>query len=284
MNIGKRMRLQRIFEKNGRAVIVAMDHAGIAGPMRGLEDPRRAVERMVSGGADGLLLTRGALHVAAGVLQRRTGVILRISGGFTLLTDPSRFEDRLISGVEAAIRLGADAVGVTVKFGHEREGHFMEQASRLADVCESWGMPLMIEIMLRGERLGLLGEAEGLRIAARSAFELGADFLKLPFLGTMSDFRTVVEGCPIPLLVLGGEKKGTPEEVFAMVSDAMSAGASGVAMGRNVWSHDRDKAMLAALNGLVHQGWSVQEAIACLNEHPSSAGDEYESQRPHGIS
>ena len=47
--------------------------------------------------------------------------------------------------------------------------------------------------------------------------------------------RSVVEGCPIPILVLGGSRQGSDEEALEVVSNAASAGAAGVFFGRNVF-------------------------------------------------
>ena len=42
------------------------------------------------------------------------------------------FRDKIISSVEDALRWGADGVAVTVKFGHEMEGEFIQAASMVA--------------------------------------------------------------------------------------------------------------------------------------------------------
>lgn len=262
---GKEKRISHIFGHDGRALVVALDHAGIAGPLPGLENARLAVERMSEGGADALLVTRGTLRVSANTLSPRTGTILRISGVFTLLTDPAGFKERNISSVEAAIRYGADAVAVTIKFGHESEGKFIEQASKISDSCQEWGMPLMIEVMLRGERLGVLGEGAALAIAARSAFELGADFLKIPVPFLTDDLERVADTSPVPILIMGGEKKETVYDVFDLVSKAIASGCSGVAMGRNIWADAKGTTVLGALRGLIHEDWTVPDAVKFYN-------------------
>ena len=68
------------------------------------------------------------------------------SGVFTVLG--GKFEEEMISSPEAALMYGADGAAATVKFGHAREAEFTKQASLLADSCERWAMPLMIEISI----------------------------------------------------------------------------------------------------------------------------------------
>jgi len=261
MTTGKHLRLKRIFRDDGRALIVAMDHSAIAGAMDRLANPARIINEMASGGADALLITRGMYEKGRESLTRDLGIIMRISGGFTLLTDPAHFEDRIISSVETSLKLGADAAAVTIKFGHVKEGEFIEQASKIADICREWGMPLMVEVMVTGERAEGIGKGKSLAIACRAAFELGADFIKTNYPDTGEEFQQMVEECPAPIVILGGEKKQSNRELFEMIKDSLAAGGRGIAMGRNVWGAPEAKIMVNALQNLIHKEASLQEAL-----------------------
>ncbi|MCI4408856.1 MAG: hypothetical protein JHC26_07165, partial [Thermofilum sp.] len=59
MTIGKEIRLKKIL-RDGKTIIVPIDHP-IEGYFKELEDPRRVVEEIIKGGADGVLLRRGSL-------------------------------------------------------------------------------------------------------------------------------------------------------------------------------------------------------------------------------
>jgi DhnA family fructose-bisphosphate aldolase class Ia len=50
--------------------------------------------------------------------------------------------------------------------------------------------------------------------------------------------RSVVEKCPIPILVLGGSRHASDKHVLDMVRDVATAGAAGVFFGRNVFQAD----------------------------------------------
>ncbi|MBF0527196.1 MAG: fructose-bisphosphate aldolase, partial [Deltaproteobacteria bacterium] len=265
MQTGRALRLKRIFKKDGKAVIVAVDHALIAGNMPPLAKPAQLISALVKGGADALLLTRGMIRHGLPAFSRQCGVIYRISGGFTLLTDPAAFKERIISAPEEALRLGADGVAVTIKFGHELEGQFMEQASRVADSCAAWGLPLLIEVMVRGAMVEKWGQLEALKIAARGAVELGADLVKIQYQGPSEKFAELIELCPVPVVVLGGEKAPV-KEVFELVRGALAAGAAGVAMGRNIWGHTDVPRMTRTLAGLVHNRWSEEKALEYLEQ------------------
>ena len=260
MSTGKHVRLKRIFREDGRALIVAMDHGAIAGAMEHLKDPARIMAEIAAGGADALLITRGMYENGRESLTRDMGIIMRISGGFTVLTDPAHFEDRIISGVETALKLGADAAAVTIKYGHPHEGEFIQQASRIADICRDWGMPLMVEVMVSGERAVEMGKGKSLAIACRAAFELGADFIKAGYPDTMEGFQLVTEECPVPVVILGGEKKGAPGDLFRMVQDSLSAGGAGIAMGRTIWGAPEAGKMVSFLKSIIHENQGLQIA------------------------
>jgi DhnA family fructose-bisphosphate aldolase class Ia len=259
MSVGKSVRLASIFRRGtGRTVIVALDHGGIAGPIEGIVKPAETVRACREGGADSILATRGVVNASAGEWDRSMSVILRLTGGFTVLG--GRFEEELISSAETALAFGAAAAAVTVKFGHEREGDFTRQASFVADSCLRWGLPLMVEATAKGKDLKPT-DARGVSLASRAAQEIGADIVKTHYTGDPESFRAVVEGCPAPVVILGGEKSDTVEQVFTDVYWAMQAGAKGVAIGRNVWQHGRTKAMVEALVGIVHGNWTVRQAM-----------------------
>ena len=255
---GKQIRMNSIFRKDdGRTVIVAIDHGGIAGPIKGIECPAEVIQACVKGGADAVLTTRGTVKASIGDWDRGTSLILRLTGGFTVLG--GKFEEEMISSVEAALFYGAAGAAVTVKFGHEREGEFTKQASLLADACERWGVPLMIEAMARGKDLKST-DPKGIALAARAAQEIGADIVKTYYTGNPESFHDVVQGCPVPIVILGGEKTDRLEDVFNDVYQALQAGAAGIAIGRNIWQHDDTRAVVEAMNGLVHESWTVQQA------------------------
>ena len=251
--------MNSIFRKDtGKSVIVAIDHGGIAGPMKGINEPAKLINACVEGGADGVLTTRGFVRASEGAFDRSLGLILRLTGGFTVLG--GGFEEEMITSVETAVRYGSAGAAVTVKFGHQKEGHFTQQASLVADSCEEWGLPLMVEAMAKGKDLKSTDPA-GVKLASRAAAEIGADMVKTYYTGSPDSFADVIEGCMVPVVVLGGEKSDSIRDVFSDVYYSIQAGGSGIAIGRNIWQHENTKAMIEAMCGLVHEGWSVDQAM-----------------------
>jgi DhnA family fructose-bisphosphate aldolase class Ia len=122
-----------------------------------------------------------------------------------------------------------------------------------------------IETMARGGRVGDRARSpELIRLHTRLAAEIGADLIKTEWTGDVDSFRTVVRGCPVPLFVAGGPSSGGPIAALELAHGAMRAGAMGLVFGRNVVQAPSPTRMVAALAGIVHQGWSVERAAASL--------------------
>jgi class I fructose-bisphosphate aldolase len=217
------------------------------------------LDEVVAGGADAVLITPGLLKQFPRRL-RSVGVILRVDGGSSQLRrEPAEY--RLLYSVEDALRLGADAVACMGFPGTPVESQTLANLATLAAPCQSWNVPLMAEMLPGGFANVEMHTTENIRLAARIGVELGADFIKTEFVGSVDDFKSVTESCYRPVLVLGGAKAKDERAFFTMIRTALDAGAAGVVVGRNVWSHPQPQAVVAALRGMIHQGASVDEAL-----------------------
>lgn len=90
-------------------------------------------------------------------------------------------------------------------------------------------------------------------------------WLKLPY---CTGFETVARSTSLPILLLGGESAGNPEPFLNELVSAMQSGANvrGALVGRNVLypGGEDPLAMARAVSGIVHQNWSVEQALASL--------------------
>ena len=71
----------------------------------------------------------------------------------------------------------------------------------------------------------------------------------------------MVRACPSRLVVSGGPKPPSTRAVFQMTFDAITAGAKGVTFGRNIWQADDPGAIVNALNLIIHENGTVEEAL-----------------------
>jgi len=74
------------------------------------------------------------------------------------------------------------------------------------------------------------------------------------------DFEKVTESCPVPVVIAGGPKLETELDAFKMAFDAITKGAVGVDMGRNIWQNPHPVAMIKAVRAVVHEGAQPEEA------------------------
>lgn len=263
MGIGKSIRMERIVDrKSGRSVVVPMDHGVTSGPIYGLTDMRSAVNAVAEGGANAVLLHKGIVIAGHRRYGKDIGLIIHLSASTSLGPDP--LNKVLVTTVEEAIRLGADAVSMHVNVGADTEPKMLKDLGVVAMVCEEWSMPLLAMVYPRGKKVKNEHEPELVMHAARVGAELGADIIKTNYTGDPDSFKEVIRSCPVPVIIAGGPKANTDAEVMKMVEDAISAGASGVSIGRNVFQHKNPVEMTRAISKVVHEGMSAEEAMEML--------------------
>ena len=265
MHIGKSIRMERIFNRNtGRCIIVPMDHGVSVGPIAGLVDAKTAVTEVAEGGADAVLMHKGLVRCGHRSSGRDVGLIVHLSASSNL--SPNANTKVLVASVEDALRLGADGVSVHVNMGDAAEGNMLADLGRVASEAHNWGLPLLAMVYGRGPLIKNSFDPEVVAHCARMAVELGADIVKVPYCGNIDSFAHVVESCCIPVVIAGGEKMDSTQEFLQVVHDSIRAGAAGLSVGRNVFQHTRPRMLVAALSGIVHANWTVEQALAVVGE------------------
>lgn len=261
--IGKKIRLERIIDRNSRrTVIIPMDHGVTVGPIEGLADMRTAISNVVAGGANAILMHKGVVLAGHRGAGKDVGLIIHLSGGTSLSPDPNAKE--LVCTVEEAIKLGADAVSVHINLGAETDKEMLRQLGQVSERCMVWQMPLVAMMYTRGLKIKDEYDVNNVKHAARVGAELGADIVKVVYTGSVESFAEVVQGCPVPVIIAGGPKMDSDEDIFKMVDGALKAGAAGVSIGRNAFQHKNPAKMVQALSKMVHDNATVEEAITAL--------------------
>lgn len=268
---GKKIRLRRILgPANRRALIVAFDHALVLGPIPGTEDPLGRIQRFAQAKVDAILLNIGLIRQFAqsALSAELPPIIARIDWTtvWAVMRDGGRGELRssLLARPEDALRHGADAVLTYMVVGtgdSEFESKEIARTAEVARECERVGIPLIVESLARGKQVENPGEPKWLNLHTRMATELGADAIKTDYSGNPDTMRSVVQGCPIPILVLGGSRHASDEDAFAVIRGAVAAGAAGVFFGRNVFQSDDMQTFL-------EQARAILDSRAC---HPTPA-------------
>ena len=244
---------------DGRTVMLAVDHGYFQGPTTGLENPRQTVTPLLAH-ADSLMLTRGVLRTSVDPSQKLP-IVLRVSGGTSVLKELS--DEVVTTSIEEAIRLNASAVAVSIFVGSEHEKETLANLSQLVNEGERYGMPVLAVTAVGRE---MARDARYLGLASRIAAELGASLVKTYY---CEDFHKVVEGCPVPVMIAGG-KKLPEKEALQLAFNAVSEGAVGVDMGRNIFQSSNPVGMIMAVRAVVHGGKSADEALRAFNQPVAS--------------
>jgi len=261
--IGKQIRLERIRDRDsGRMVIIPMDHGTTVGPIPGLTDMRQTVQMIVDGGANAIVLHKGIVESGHRRGGKDVGLIIHLSGSTSMGPDPNAKVP--VCTVEEAIQLGADAVSVHINLAAATEPDMLRHLGAVSATCRTWGMPLLAMMYTRGENIDNPFDVTFAKHAARVGAELGADIVKCVYTGSADSFREVVEGCPVPVVIAGGEKMETDKEILEMVAGSLEAGGQGVSIGRNAFQHDRPDRIVAAISKMVHDDASVDDALRFL--------------------
>ncbi|MBN1975097.1 MAG: class I fructose-bisphosphate aldolase family protein [Sedimentisphaerales bacterium] len=261
--IGKKIRLERIINRNSRrTVIVPMDHGVTVGPIEGLADMRTAVSNVVAGGANAILMHKGIVRAGHRGTGGDVGLIIHLSAGTSLSPDPNAKE--LVCTVEEALKLGADAVSIHINLGAGTDKEMLRQLGHISERCLEWQMPLVAMMYTRGSKIDNEYDVKYVKHAARVGAELGADIVKVPYTGSVESFKEVVAGCPVPVVIAGGPKMDSDEDIFKMVAGALAAGAAGLSIGRNAFQHKNPAKMIYALSQIVHNNASVEESLKML--------------------
>ena len=263
MNQGKKRRLARIFQQDNRTVIVPMDHGVTIGPCKGIEQMQKTVNNLVKGKADAILVHKG---IAKQVYAVNVGLIVMLSGGSSLSPNPNNKVQ--VCSVQEAIRLGADGVSLHINVGAQDEDKMLITLGKVADECDVFGIPLLAMMYPRGPKITNEHAPDVVAHAARLGAELGADIVKTNYTGDLDTFKNVVECCPVPVVIAGGPKAKTAKDTLEMTAEALKAGSAGLSIGRNVFQHENQVAMVKALSAMVHDGASVGEALKIIGGTP----------------
>jgi class I fructose-bisphosphate aldolase len=243
---GKKIRLGRLFDQNShKTLIVAYSHGVLMGPRPGMKSLQEMKRISLSlHGANGLMVAPGLVTPLEEVFigRQRPSLIVHLdyqsfSRNILPYEEGATVEMARIEDVVAA---GADGVMTYLYMGYEdseREKMEIARNARLARACEKWGIILMIEPRSAREARHPEDKTDPkiLGLYCRVSAEIGADLVKCIHPGNEEALRSVIEGCPAPVLVAGGSRPEKADQAYARAESAMRAGAAGLVYGRNIY-------------------------------------------------
>lgn len=248
----RQVRLRRLFHRaSDRIFIVPLDHSVTEGPITGGQRLDQLVAQLSGNGVDALVLHKGSARHIDPKWFLDTSFILHLSASTVHAPDPDA--KYLVTGVEEALRIGADAVSVHVNLGSREERHQLADLAAVAEACDRWSVPLLAMVYPRGPAIDNPFDPGLIAHAITLATDLGADIVKTVHPGSTEALHDIVSWAHIPVVIAGGPHRDDPDEVVAHVESVLDGGAIGVAMGRNIFQATTPGSMARRVAALVHR-------------------------------
>ncbi|NRA19383.1 MAG: aldolase [Oceanospirillaceae bacterium] len=271
----KKVRMNRLFHR-GKCLDVAIDHGVCNEPsfLNGLEDMAGVVNQLVDADPDAIQMNYGQSDLLQNIPGKtKPALVMRIDLGNPYNAEAHRVMWALMQNendpILAALQMDAACVVVNL-FMLPNEPDLFRQCvvniSKVRNDCEKYGMPLMIEPLVMQPNSGrggymVDGDLQKIVTLVRMAREMGADIIKADPTANTEDFHKVVEAARCPVLVRGGGKEDL-HNVFSKAHAILQQGAMGMVYGRNIYQHDNPKLVVKAFKAMIHDGASVDTALA----------------------
>jgi hypothetical protein len=184
-------------------------------------------------------------------------------------------DDPLTGPGPAACRaLGLDGVKILLRVSDNEAGSLQTLLASARAITEfnAAGLPTFLEplpVVKTDSGYKVVKTPEALARLVGVAAALGDSsrlmWLKLPY---CENYEVVARATTLPILLLGGESAGDPTPFLAELAKGLAAGPNvrGALVGRNVLypGSDDPLAVAEAAGGIIHQGWTLEQARAEL--------------------
>ena len=262
MNIGKRIRLNRLFaHPSGKLCSIAVDHfIGYgAGLPPGLRKIRPTLAAIVAAHPDAVTLHKG---IALSAWEPYAGQVPLIIQSQTCRIDDSGVEG--LATPEDAVRLGADAFAISIFLRGATEVAHVRLVADAVRQASFFDIPVIAHVYPRdfsGPTPQVSFAPEDIAWAVRCAVEAGADVVKVPYCGDQAAYAEIVADTPVPVVAAGGPQSQSLLAALTMMSAVRAAGARGATIGRNVWGLDTITEAVQAFKHVLHDGLEPQQAM-----------------------
>ena len=233
----KRKPTMNAFLTDGHSMLLAYDQGLEHGPSLDFNDknvdPSYIMDIAIKGKFNGIVFQKG---LAEKYYTGKVPLILKVNGKAALVKGEPM--SRQNCSVEYALSLGAKAVGYTIYLGSQFEPEMFQEFGKIQEQAHKAGIPAIAWVYPRGASVQNDTSREIVAYAARAGLELGADAVKIKYTGDRETFSWAVKSAGKAMVFMsGGPKAPTDQEFLIQVQGAIDAGATGLAVGRNVWQN-----------------------------------------------
>jgi len=267
---GKKIRLQRLFNgdlEKENIIISAVDHGMFQGVQPGLENLTSILQN--SQKADAVLLGPGMIeHYQKNFFKSEPTLITRLgfTSSYCFPWDYHSGESRQMFTPGYLQSLGADVIVTSLQLKTGTESIDANNASlwgKIVEEKERLGIPLMGEFHPTVyENVDKDEWHDLIKRGCRILTELGADLIKTFY--TDERFHEITESVPIPIVILGSKKLPREIDALKLAEQAIANGARGLAFGRNIFQTRDPGKMINALQAVVKEKQTAEEAAKKL--------------------
>ena len=250
--------------RDGKVLILAYDHGLEHGPvdfegLDGSEDPARTFEVATHPAVTSLAVQKGPAEAYYPSYDDDVDLLLKLNGTSNLwMGEP---DSAVNCTVEYAAEIGASSVGFTLYGGSNNEIEMAEEFRDAQEAARARDLPIVMWSYPRGQGLKDDTDPDTIAYAARQAHELGADVAKVKYPGSQEAMEHAVSMAGRTRVVMSGGSKTTDREFLSSVKSVIDAGGVGLAVGRNVWQREDPTRILDALEAVIFDETSVDEAL-----------------------
>lgn len=242
---GKEIRKQRIL-REGKMLCVPLDHGISMKNIGNLNQFVDVTQHILNGGATAIIVHKGMVRYLPPI--KDCGLIIHLSAS---TENSNEVRKSIVCEVQEAVKFGADAVSVHVNLGNQYEQEMLRDFARISRDCEQYGLPLLAMMYVRNDHNVDISSPEAIKHAVRIATELGADFVKVPWLWEMNDLKAIVRDSLIPIVPAGGAYKNDVKQFFVNTEELLSCGVGGVSFGRNVFMNKDPESVIKRLAQII---------------------------------
>lgn len=243
---GKTFRKSRFyFPGTEQGVIVPIDHGLTLGPLQGIRSVRQLSPWISHPSITGVIVHKGmAERLIEAELIHGKGLMIHLNGMSSLSKDPDTKE--LLTSVETAISLGADAVSFQVNFTETNSDHNLKLMGKVVDDAYRFGLPVLAMVYDKVET-PLPQAVERLRHLIRISTELGCDMVKIAPHSHLSEILADLSE-DVDIFVAGGALS-LDSQLRQLTSDVANHGGAGLCVGRNVFQRPNFDEVLTQMKG-----------------------------------
>ncbi len=235
----KMVKLNKILTK-GKALYLAYDQGMEHGPIEFNDrnvDPLYIIDIAKKGKFTAMIFQKGIAEKYSNEIKKsKIPLIIKLNGK-TNLFKGEPFSEQLCT-VKEAIKLGASAVGYTIYIGSEHERKMLKEFENIEREAHAKNIPVIAWIYPRGKSLEGKSDGELLAYACRVGLEIGADMVKV-HCKDLKDLKWAVKSAGKTKVVVAGGSKTDEKTLLQNVKEIMRSGATGLAIGRNIWQADK---------------------------------------------